>query len=523
MSIGTERVVVIGAGIGGLAAALDLAARGLDVTVLEKAATPGGKMRELAAGPARVDAGPTVFTMRWVFEELFAAAGASLSDHLTLRPAGTLARHAWTGGSRLDLFSDIDRSAAAIGEFAGAAEARGYRDFCARAQGIYDTLEGPFIRAQRPNPISLGQRVGLANIGGLMRISPFTTLWKALGEHFRDPRLRQLFGRYATYCGSSPFASPATLMLVAHVEREGVWLVDGGMHRLAVVLAALAEARGGSLRYGVHVHDVTTQGGRVSGVTLASGEHIAAEAVIANADVSAIATGLLGHAIAPAVSPVRRAERSLSAVTWTMETATAGFPLSRHNVFFSDDYAAEFDEIFRGRRLPAQPTVYVCAQDRGDGGAPVSCAERLLCLVNAPPDGDIHSFATEVEPCTARTFEFLRRCGLTIRPRPGTITITAPADFDRLFPGAGGALYGMASHGWMASFRRPGARTRIPGLYLAGGSAHPGPGVPMAALSGRRAAESLIADLASTRRSRLVATPGGMRTRSATTALMRSP
>jgi len=161
---GTERVLVVGAGIGGLAAALDLSVRGFEVTVLERGAAPGGKMREVAVGGEagrRLDAGPTVFTMRWVFEELFEAAGASFSDHLTLEPAAILARHAWDGSpGRLDLFADAARSADAIGAFAGAAEARGFRAFCDRARRVYRALEGPFIRASRPTPFSLAASAG---------------------------------------------------------------------------------------------------------------------------------------------------------------------------------------------------------------------------------------------------------------------------------------------------------------------------------------------------------------------------
>lgn len=507
------RVIVVGTGIGGLAAALDLAANGLDVTVLEKASEPGGKMRQVAAGPALIDAGPTVFTMRWVFEELFAAAGARLEDCVTLRPADTLARHAWTDGTMLDLFSDADRSADAIGRFAGAREAKGYLDFCARAQRIYETLEGPFIRAQRPNVITLGRDV--RNLCDLWSITPFKTLWRALGEHFRDPRLRQLFGRYATYCGSSPFAAPATLMLVAHVEREGVWLPEGGMHRVATAVAQLAKERGAAIRYRSSVREVTTRGAKVSGVVLESGEQLEADAIVLNADVSAIADGTLGRSVGAAGARVSRNERSLSAITWMMLAEVDGFPLTRHNVFFSDDYPTEFDDIFQRRRVPEQPTVYVCAQDRDDS-ASARGPERLLCLINAPPDGDTKDFTTEIEPCASRTFALLDRCGLTIRRQAEAIS--TPTEFNQMFPGTGGALYGMASHGWMASLRRPGSRTRIPGLYLAGGSAHPGPGVPMAALSGRLAAASVLADFASMHRSYRAAMPGGMSTPSAMTA-----
>ncbi|MGD0109573.1 MAG: NAD(P)-binding protein, partial [Rhodopila sp.] len=217
----TPRVTVIGAGAGGLAAAIDLARSGAAVTVLERAATPGGKIRQSQVAGVGVDAGPTVLTMRWVFDALFSDAGTSLASHLTLHPTELLARHAWSGTERLDLFADIGRSADAIGRFAGSAEAAGYRSFCARAQRVYRTLEGPFIRAPRPTAVSLAAASGVSE---MFSISPFATLWKALGDHFRDPRLRQLFGRYATYSGSSPFQSPATLMLIAHVEQQGVWL-----------------------------------------------------------------------------------------------------------------------------------------------------------------------------------------------------------------------------------------------------------------------------------------------------------
>lgn len=152
-----DRVVVIGAGMGGLAAAVDLARRGAEVTVLERAATAGGKMRQVQAGGAGVDAGPTVFTMRWIFDGLFAEAGERLEDHVDLLAADILARHAWRGGdrpgSRLDLFADIGRSAEAIGDFAGAAEAQGYRDFVARGADIHRTLVGSFIAAERPSPL----------------------------------------------------------------------------------------------------------------------------------------------------------------------------------------------------------------------------------------------------------------------------------------------------------------------------------------------------------------------------------
>ncbi|MDG9696368.1 FAD-dependent oxidoreductase, partial [Streptomyces sp. DH17] len=199
-----DRVVVVGSGVAGLVSAFALAARGLDVTVLERAATPGGKMRQIAVGASLIDSGPTVFTMRWVFDELFAAAGRNFANHVRLRPLDILARHAWEH-ARLDLFADQERTVDAIGDFAGASEAEGYRAFCRDTKRIYETLEKPFLRASQP---SMGGLIGADGLRGLIRlpqIKPFSSMWSALGRYFADPRLRQLFGRYATYCGSSPY------------------------------------------------------------------------------------------------------------------------------------------------------------------------------------------------------------------------------------------------------------------------------------------------------------------------------
>jgi 1-hydroxycarotenoid 3,4-desaturase len=487
--------------MGGLAAAIDLARQGLDVTVCERASVPGGKMREVDVAGAKVAAGPTVFTMRWIFEELFAAAGASLDDYVDVVPADTLARHAWRQGGRLDLFADVERSADAIGDFAGAKDAAGFRSFCARSADIFRTLKPSFIAAERPNPVSLVNRVGLTNLDAMLRTEPFKTMWTALGEHFEDPRLRQLFGRYATYVGSSPWLTPATLMLVAHVEQDGVWLVRGGICRVAEGLQRLAEAQGARVRFGAPVSQIRVENGRAAGVVLDDGERIDADAVVFNGDVSALAQGVLGAGARRAATATTAEQRSLSAITWCLQARTAGFPLVHHNVFFAEDYAREFEAVFRDRTVCEAPTVYICAQDRGEAAeGPVPAdGERLLLLVNAPADGDVHDFSELLPEVERRTFALLNRCGLEIARRDDAQAVTTPHVFDNIFPATGGALYGRASHGSMASFKRAGARTRVPGLYAAGGSVHPGAGVPMATMSGRLAAGRLLGDLARAR------------------------
>ena len=513
-------VVVVGAGIGGLVSALLLACRGLNVTLVEAAPSPGGKLRQVPVDGVAVDSGPTVFTMRWVFDQILAEAGSSLESLLKITPLDVLARHAWRGhAGQLDLFADPQRSADAIAAFSSPAEARRFLGFCAQARRLYDTLEGPYIRSERPTLASMAGDLGPRGLGVLAGLGPFASLWKSLARHFHDPRLQQLFGRYATYCGSSPWQAPATLMLVAQVELDGVWSVEGGMHAVAQALAGLAQQRGVTLRYGQAVEQILVQGGRASGVKLADGTVLPADSVVFNGDAGALAAGLLGPAVARAAPAVPAAQRSLSAVTWSMNARASGFPLVRHNVFFDNDYRSEFEDIFRRRALPQQGTVYVCAQDRADTAADPGANERLLCLVNAPADGDTRSFdASETDPCEHRSLALLRQCGLTLQAQKHQVVRTTPQDFHRLFPGTGGALYGPATHGWMSAFKRPASSSRVPGLYLAGGSVHPGPGVPMAAMSGRLAAATLMAHLDSTKRSHRVVISGGMSTRSATTA-----
>jgi 1-hydroxycarotenoid 3,4-desaturase len=489
-----KRIIVVGAGAGGLAAAVDLARAGAEVTVLERGATVGGKMRRLEVAGVAMDAGPTVFTMRWVFDQLFADAGEVLGDRLALHRADVLARHAWPDGGRLDLHADLAASEAAIRDFAGPGDAAGFREFCARAADMHATLAVPFMASQRPSMAELTWRV--RNLAALWRTSPLASLWGSLGRHFRDQRLRQLFARYSTYVGSSPFRAPATLMLIAHVESEGVWLVEGGMHALALALAGLAQRQGAMVRTGAHVARILVEGGRARGVELADGERIAADAVLFAGDSAALAGGLLGDAVRPAVPPVARSERSLSAIVWSALEPTEGFSLAHHNVFFGEDYRGEFESVFGGRTVSARPTTYICAQDRGLGAPAPGTPERLLVLVNAPADGDSQGFAQMARGDVAeRVRRLLGDCGLGLPLAEETSLVTGPDGFEALFPGTGGGLYGRANHGMMGSFARPGSKSAVPGLYLAGGSVHPGAGVPMATLSGRLAAERMVADL----------------------------
>jgi 1-hydroxycarotenoid 3,4-desaturase len=512
-------VIVVGAGIGGLVCALLLSLRGLQVTVVEKELVPGGKMRQVNG----VDSGPTVFTMRWVLEQIFSKAGVNLEDKLKLYKLDVLARHAWQpaigdSAQYLDLFADQKQSSDAIAKFSSPQEAKRFDAFCKQSRRIYQTLEAPYIRSERPSFLGITKDLGPSGLMALASLGPFASLWKSLAKHFHDPRLQQLFGRYATYCGASPWQAPATLMLIADVEMQGVWGVEGGMAEVAKALAGLATERGVKFEYGQTVEEILIESGRAVGVRSSCGQ-LKANAVVFNGDANALADGLLGGAATNAVPNKSRSsrikKRSLSAITYSVNAKTSGFDLAHHNVFFTNNYQQEFRDVFERQRIPRAGTVYVCAQDRELD------VKKLLLLVNAPAVGDLSQAQTafsqkELSQCTQTHFNLLKTCGLSIDQSSASIVMTTPVQFNQLFPATGGALYGQASHGWMNQFSRMGAVSKIPGLYLVGGSVHPGPGVPMAAMSGQLAAETLMAHLDSTKKLHRVVIAGGMSMPSAT-------
>ena len=491
------QAVIVGAGIGGLVAAIELARTGIQVDVFERAPQAGGKMRQVCVGGQLQDAGPTVLTMRWIFDDLFRRAGADLQAALNLVPSPLLGRHAWGDGARLDLYTDEARSAEAIGDFAGAAAARGYRAYCRYSQRLYEAAAAPFMLQQRPSLLGALAQGGPGAWARLLRVDPFRCMMQALHDYFAEPRLRQLFGRYATYCGGSPYHTPATLHLVAHVEQRGVWLLPGGMQALAQALVRLAQSLGVRLHFNQTVQRLLLRGDRVQGIVLADGGPVTADAVILAAEAAALTAALPGARLA------RPPRQALSALTFHVLAKTSTWPLARHNVFFGDDNAAEFLSILTAGRLPREPSVYVCAQDRDGVGQCATRQERLLCLVNAPA-GLPALTPGERQQCTETMLHRLRACGLDLTPT-APMGLTTPADFASLFPGSGGALYGPPPHGWSSFFRRSGSRTPWRRLYLAGGSVHPGPGLPMVALGGSLAAAALRADCLSTR----AVAPGG--------------
>ena len=501
--------------MGGLASALRLAHGGMRVTVVDRLNAPGGKMRQIASDAGPVDAGPTVLTLKPVFDALFTETGSKLADHVTLTPEPLLARHFWRDGTTLDLMADPEQSMENVAEAFGKQAAQQFKTFNTKAKSLFDGFNTPVMRAPAPSNPDIAKQL-MRNPALIRDMAPHRSLASMLAKHFGDPRLAQLFARYTTYVGGIPQSSPALLSLIWHAEAQGVWHVKGGMHQLAVAIADRARSLGATFQFNTHVTRIEIQNGKPSAVHTDAGR-IACDMVLFNGDPRALAQGHLGEATRAAVKPSATQPRSLSAAVHAFSAISEGVDLAGHNVFFGDDPSGEFMPLSQGR-LPHDATLYICAQDRF-GGAHPEGLERFEIIMNAPPCPDTaQPDQTETQTCQTYILTRLRDFGLRFSPTPGPTDITMPAQFATLFPASNGSLYGRSPHGMMAAFQRPTVRSQIPGLYLVGGGVHPGAGVPMVTLCARHAAAAMLADQTSTSLSRRADTHGGTSTASATTA-----
>ncbi len=502
------RAMIIGAGIAGLACAIRLRAAGLQVTVLERHAEVGGKIRTMPSPAGPIDAGPTVLTMRHVFDDLFACAGEDLDDHVTLVRQDTVARHFWPDGTSLDLYADETLSTTAIAEFAGPTAARQFTRFCARTRALFEAFDAPMMQAPAPKLSALTAHV-LRHPKLIPAMAPLSTLKSLLKSSFSDPRLRQLFGRYATYVGGSPTHAPALLSLIWQAEAGGVWVVKGGMHKLTEALKGILLAQGVDIRTNAHVARIEAQSGRVAALHLDDGTRMACDVVVHAGDPRALATGAFGASTSQIAAQTAKAARSFSARVLSFAAMPHGPDLAHHNIFFAADAEGEFRDLMAGR-IPQNPSFYICALDRGQHKAPPEL-ERFEIITNAPPTQQT-SDPEDLDPWLHQITQQMAAHGMRFSPTPTTTSVTTAQTFGQMFPASMGALYGQSPHGLTAALQRPTARTRISNLYLAGGGTHPGAGVPMATLSARHAAEAIVSDLTSTSPSDQTAMRGGMST-----------
>ncbi len=472
--------------MGGLSAAIALAAAGQRVTVIEQLERPGGRVGEHVQQGFRWDTGPSVITMRDVYDRLFALAGRRLDEFVDLIALEPITRYFWRDGLTLDATRDRAAMQRQIAEFSPV-DVDAYGRFLDNAAAVFERVKAPFLYRGAPGLRDLFS-LPLADV---FKIDALRTMHQATRAAFRDPHLAQLFDRFATYNGSSPYRAPATLNTIAHVEMTlGAWYPRGGVVALARAYETLARALGVTLRYATPVRGITIEGGRVREVRLDEGM-LAADAVVCNADHAHAARTLL-----PGVGDGARLEPSSSGLVLLLGVRGAHPQLAHHNVFFCADYAREFDDLFARGVPPDDPTLYACITSKTDAGhAPPGC-ENWFVLVNAPALSPTFDWDRQGPAYMQRVKALLaERAGLD----PGAIVceqVITPAQMQAQYGGNRGAIYGYSSNTRSAAFMRPANRDpQVRGLYYAGGSAHPGGGVPLVTLSGMAAARCVLEDI----------------------------
>lgn len=466
---------------------MDLLAQGVSVDVFEAHSRVGGKAGISLSDGVAFDTGPSILTMPDVFDALFDRCGATFRERVTLVAPSPVFRYLYPDDVAVDVHLDLDDTLASVASSLGSDARDQLTAFLKQSKRIWDIAGPQFVYGPAP---TVGHVLGLGPAAwiSMTGIDAHRTMLGAIRKTVKDKHLQWLLARYATYNGSDPRTAPATLNCIAWVELGlGGFGVSGGMHALALAMAQVIRERGGRIHLDSPVAQVLTDNRRAVGVRVHETDHHA-DAVVINADVAHLIADLL-----PGRLPTPKTERSTSGFTAVVRSR-ARSDRAAHTVVFPHDYDAEFADMFDARRPPAAPTVYACAQSTAHERPGWDDAEPVFLMANAPATDDDVDYSALREQVLSRAIA----AGLVSADEP-VVWERTPTDLAAQYPRTGGAIYGAASTDRFAAFRRPNNRTSVPGLFVASGSAHPGGGVPLCALSGVQAAKQVLRDLAKPR------------------------
>jgi diapolycopene oxygenase len=504
----TLPIAVIGGGLGGLAATCTLAARGHRVILFEKNPWLGGKAAVLEGDGFRFDMGPTILTVPRVLERIFQEAGRNLHQVLDLRRLDPQWRCFFEDGAVMDLTEDVGQMQASLAA-RSPRTAAGYRDFIAlseRLHGISDRFFFWKSVEDLRDTIDLRKNMDLATLSDIMALRMGSTVAGTIRKCVGDRQVAQMLDHFVQYVGSSPYGSPAVLCSIAHMQtHDGVWYPIGGTRAVPVALERLATDLGAEIRTGVGIARIASEAGRVVAVETDGGERIPVSAVVSNMDSVRTFRELVGGAPLATFSRRWKREPACSGVVLYLGLNKAYDHLLHHDFVFSRDPEEEFDWIYRKGEPAPDPTCYLAATARTEPGVAPPGGEALYILVHTPYLRPHHDWSRMLPAYRQVIFDKLARCaGMPdLQDRIVFEQALTPTDIHQRYRVLDGAIYGLASHGRFFGAFKPGNRSRdLAGLYLAGGAAHPGPGMPMVLMSGWIAADSLDADLRSNTRAR---------------------
>ncbi len=481
-----KEIIIIGAGLGGLSAACRLAKSGFSVTVLEKNERIGGKVNFVEANGYKFDTGASLLTMRHILEDLFEFCEKSIKDYLEIVPLEPICRYFWSDGITFDASQNIEKTESEI-ENLEPQDIENFRKYLADSKQKYEISERTFL-AKSLN--DLPQLLTLKNLPYLLKISTLKTLDKHNASYFKSEKLQQLFNRFATYNGSSPYKIPATFALIPYVEFGlGAWYVRGGMYQIPRSLERLARELGVKFVLEAEVENIVVENKKAIGVK-ANGEVFYADFIVSNADAIETYRNLL-----PVTNKrIESREPSCSGFVLLLGTRKKFDVLAHHNIFFSDDYKVEFDAIFK-QKIPApNPTIYISATSRTDDSQSPAEHENLFVLVNAPYTSSKVDWQKQAKPYRDLIIKKLENFGLNdLENSIDFEQIITPEDFETKYRANKGSIYGISSNGIFSAFMRvPNKSKDIGNLYFVGGATHPGGGIPLVLLSGKMTSEMIL-------------------------------
>lgn len=482
-------VAVIGAGIGGLAAASLFASRGCSVVIFEKNGTPGGKMQEFVKDGYRFDTGPSLFTMPFILENLFEHCGEILSDYITYSEPEPLCRYIYRDGVIFDNDQDRSKTEKEILKFAPK-DAGAYSSFLDHSGELYRKTADAFLL----NPLYELSDLKKLNLLDALSIDAFSTVSDKVDSSFSSSYLRKFFKRFTTYNGSSPFQAPATLNVIPHVElNQGGYYVNGGLYRIAESLEKLALKQGVQIQYNTGVSSINVENRAISSLLLENGERFEADITVSNADATDTLLNLLPDG---AISDRKKRKQS------QLEPSCSGFVLMlgcskkwdllrHHNIFFSENYEREFDQIFSEKVLPDDPTIYIANTSFSDPGHAPKDGCNLFILINSPYVTDQQQWDEEAPAYRDKVIKMLEKAGLDgLKESIEVEEMITPKDFLNRYGSNRGSIYGTSSNSTFSAFLRPRNRLKsLKNLYLVGGSTHPGGGIPLVVQSAFNAVE----------------------------------
>jgi len=487
-----SRIVVIGAGLGGMCAAARLAKGGHQVDVYEYSHTYGGKCRTEAIGNTSFDTGPSLLTLPAVYRDFFLKTGDPLESVLTLEPVNPSFDYRFSDGSSVQ-FSNLSRydTLAAIRNSFGERSASDWSQLMIRAGAMWDVSRKPFVESELKSITALAMTPSL--LKDLSTIAPWKSLQSLVTHMTHDKRLQYIAQRYATYSGSDPRHAPAVLLSIAYIEEAfGAWHVAGGMGKLAQAVYERAVETGVKFHFNSKVKQINHDGRKTLGITLLDNSNVPSDIVVANADATQVYNQLIPEKLPILRQPrsaLRKATPSVAGFTIMAGVARKSNepPLPHHTVLFPADYAQEFKSIFSANSPVVDPAIYICAptdplmnRDPGIAGWTI--------LVNAPrhsPETGGWDWADEklADDYANSIFDLIEARGILLRDRLAFYEIRTPADLQASVLAPGGSIYGTSSNGARAAFSRARNRSPLSGLFCVGGSAHPGGGLPLVAIS----------------------------------------